>query len=179
MRSPATLLLAVATLTVPGRATAQDAQAPVSCRDRPCALVFDWTRQGGLGGLTPDRRYGNPAQLEEWTRAALKERGFNQLDSASSADLRIRLLPTIRNAMCDQMPGTSTDMSCRAVTEIQVRLEGPDTATDGIDLPNRLRNRCGSDQLMPTDKLAVYVAEYIAWALDGKAKGERRPVGHC
>jgi len=127
----------------------------------------------------PDRRYGNPAQLEDLTRAALTQRGYTLLAGADAGGLRIILQPAVNQAMCDQMAGTSTDMSCQAITEIQARVEGPDAVTDGVDLPSRLRNRCGADRLMTVDQFAVHVAEYIAYAVEGKAKGDRRPVGRC
>lgn len=158
-------------------AAAQEGAA-VPCRDRPCAVHVDWTRSGGIGSLQPDRRYGNPAQLEELIKADLTSRDYT-LHGTTDEGLRIVLVPAVRNAICDQMAGTSTDRSCRAITEIQARVEGPDDVRGGIDLPTTIRNRCGSDELMPVDKLAVYVANYITYALDGKERGERRPVGRC
>jgi hypothetical protein len=159
-------------------AAAQEGAA-VPCRDRPCAVLVDWTRSGGIGSLQPDRRYGNPAQLEELIKADLSSREYTLHGSTDVGDLRIVLVPAVRNAICDQMAGTSTDRSCRAITEIQARVEGPDHVREGIDMPTTIRNRCGSDELMPVDKLAVYVANYITYALDGRERGERRPVGRC
>jgi hypothetical protein len=169
-------IMTAATLT---SAAAQEPAAAVSCRDRPCALVVDWSKTDGIGSLSPDRRYGNPAELEARVIQALKERGFVRLGSVDSNDLRILLQPVIRNAMCDELPGTATDMSCKAITEIQTRPEGPDAVREGIDLPSRIRNRCGADRIAAVDKFAVHVAEYIIYAVEGKAKGERRPVARC
>jgi hypothetical protein len=162
-----------------GPLSAQESPQPVPCKTRPCEVFVDWTREGGVAAMTPDRRYGNPAQFEEWLKAALTERGYPLHASTDTDVVRIVLQPSIDNAICDQLPGTATDMSCRAVTDVQARVEGPDALTDGIDLPSRIRNRCGSDQLMPVDRLATFVAEYIIYAVEGKAKGERRPVGRC
>lgn len=159
-------------------AAAQES-GPVPCKDRPCSVTVDWTRSGGVVALQPDRRYGNPALLEELIKADLTARGYSLHGSTDAGDLRIVLVPAIRNAMCDQMAGTATDRSCRAVTEIQARVEGPDHVREGVDVPTTIRNRCGSDQMMPIDKLAIYVAQYITYALDGKERGERRPTGRC
>jgi hypothetical protein len=32
---------------------------------------------------------------------------------------------------------------------------------------------------MPVDRLGVFVADMIVYALEGRAKGERRPVARC
>lgn len=151
---------------------------PVLCKDQPCAVVVDWTRSGGVGNLTPDRRYGHPAQLEERIKARLTERGFTRYGAADGGP-RFLLVPSIRNASCDELPGTATDTSCKAITELETRLEGPQELTGAIDLPSRLRNRCTNDQVMPVDRLAMFVADWIIYAVDGKAKGERRPVARC
>lgn len=161
-------------------AAAQDTeQSRVACRDLPCAIVVDWTRAGGVSNQQVDRRYGNPTQLEDLLRARLRERGFTMQGGAENRDLRFLLQPNVRNAMCDHMPGTTTDMSCRAIVEINVRVEGPEQVTRGVDLPSRLRNRCSGDEVMPVDKLATFVADWIAYAVEGKAKGEKRPVARC
>jgi hypothetical protein len=172
----------VVTLLLATGATAaaqEELPSAVYCRELPCTVIVDWTHEGGIGSLTPDRRYGNPAQLEEWLKRRLTERGFALYESTDANALRILLQPAIANAMCDQMAGTSTDRSCRAVTRVQARLEGPDEARKGVDLPSNIRNQCGSDQLMGADKLAVFVADYIIYAVEEKAKRGRRPVGRC
>jgi hypothetical protein len=151
----------------------------VPCRERPCAVVVDWTRAGGIGSLNPDRRYGNPAQLEELLKGRLTERGYTRHGSTGDQDPRILLQPVVRNAMCDQLPGTATDMSCRAIVEVETRVEGPDDVTRAIDIPSRLRGRCASDQTMAVDQFAVFLADWIIYAVDGRAQGERRPVARC
>lgn len=182
MPSPARIgfvaVLMLCTTAVAGSAQ-DEVRAPIYCRDLPCAVVIDWTGEGGIGNLSPDRRYGNPAQLEEWVKRRLTERGYALFTGADDAALRIVLKPAIANAMCDQMAGTSTDRSCRAITRVQTRLEGADNARKGVDLPSNIRNQCGSDQRMATDKIAVFLADYIIYAVDEKAKGGRRPVGRC
>lgn len=152
---------------------------PVLCKDRPCMIVVDWTRLGGVGNLSPDRRYGQPAQLEERIKSRLTERGYTLYRSAADTDPRFVLIPSLRSASCDELTGTATDMSCRAVNELETRLEGPRELIDAIDLPSRLRNRCTNDQTMSVDRLATFVADWIIYAVDGKAKGERRPVARC
>lgn len=158
--------------------SAQEPAAPTPCRDRPCSVLVDWTRQGGVTSLRPDRRYGNPATLGDLVKSALRERGY-RLAEGEDVVPRIVLRPTIRNAMCDQLPGTATDNSCQAVTEIETRVDGPEELAKSIDLPSRIRNRCGADQVMPVHRLAAYVAEYIGYAIEGKANGEKRPVARC
>jgi hypothetical protein len=161
-------------------AAAQDgAPRAVPCRELACVVVIDWTRAGGVGAHVPDRRYGNPAQLEETVVERLNERGFDMHGNPSQGSLRILLVPAIAKAMCDEMPGTTTDMSCRAITHVEARTEGPEALQRNVDLPSRIRNSCASDKLMPVDRLGVFIADWIIYALDGKANGERRPVARC
>ena len=156
-----------------------DAVGGVPCRDRGCAVIVDWTRAGGVAAQTPDRRYGNPAQLEQLIKARLSERGYTVHGSNADGDPRFLLIPTVRAAQCDEVAGTATDMSCRAITELELRAEGPRELVTGTDLPSRLRNRCPDQQPMEVDKLGVFLADWIIYAVDGKAKGERRPVARC
>jgi hypothetical protein len=161
-------------------AVAQEpAQSAVPCRDSPCAVTVDWTREGGLASQVPDRRYGNPTQLEAHVKARLTELGFANHQSANGGALRILVVPGIRNAMCDELAGTTTDMSCRAIVEIEARLEGPDALRRDVDLPSRIRNRCSSDRVMPVDRFGAFIADWIVYALEGRSKGERRPVARC
>jgi hypothetical protein len=145
----------------------------------PCIVTVDWTREGGVSNQVPDRRYGNAAQLEAQVKARLAELGFPDNGSSSPQVLQILLVPSVGRAMCDELAGTSTDMSCRAITDVQARLEGPEQLREDIDLPSRIRNRCSSDRVMPVDRLGVFVADMIVYALEGRAKGERRPVARC
>lgn len=170
--------LSVAWARVPLEAQAAE-QADVPCRDVPCVVTVDWTREGGPANQVPDRRYGNAAQLEGAIKASLAQRGFANHSGTGSQDLKILLIPDVGNAMCDEMAGTSTDRSCRAVLQIQARLEGPDELRDRVDLPSRIRNQCSSDKVMPVDRLGVFVADWIIYAVEGRAKGERRPVARC
>lgn len=162
-----------------GGASAQEATRAAACRDIACAVDVDWTREGGIGGLLPDRRYGNPVAFEESVKASLAARGFTRYNGGGDDDLRITLLPRIGRAMCDEIAGTSTDMSCRAITEVEARLAGREAVRRNVDLPSRIRNRCSSDRAMPVDKFSVFVADWIIYALEGKATGERRPVARC
>ncbi|MCI0436425.1 MAG: hypothetical protein L0271_22730 [Gemmatimonadetes bacterium] len=162
------------------RAAAQDpALTSVACRDRPCAVVVDWTREGGYASQVPDRRYGNPADLERLVKARLTERGFTSYGGTEAQALRILLVPHIGRAMCDEIAGTATDMSCTAIVELEARADGPDEVRRSVDLPSRIRNRCASEKVMPIDRLSVFIADWIIYALDGKASGERRPVARC
>lgn len=152
----------------------------VPCRDVPCAVVVDWERVGGITNLSADRRYGNPVRLAELVKARLTERGFgNHVNTSVEDELQILLMPRMGNAMCDQMPGTATDMSCRAILEIQARAQGPDRVRREIGLPSRIRNRCSTDQVMPVENLGSFVGDWIIYALEGRWKGERRPIGRC
>lgn len=181
MRISPTLLSAscmIVFAVCPGAAQDEVPQ-PVACRDLPCMVMVDWTREGGENSQVPDRRYGNAVQLEARVKARLRELGYTDNGSSSPQVLQILLVPSVGRAMCDEMAGTATDMSCRAITDIQARLEGPENLREGVDLPSRIRNRCSSDRMMPVDRLGVYVADMIVYALEGKAKGERRPVARC
>jgi hypothetical protein len=171
-------LIAGAWLCAP--VAAQDAaQKHVSCRDSPCTVLVDWSRAGGIGSQVPDRRYGNPTLLEKVVKARLAEHGFARTESPDEEGLRIVLVPVMGNAMCDEMAGTSTDRSCRAITEIEARVTGPDELRHNVDLPSRIRNRCSADKAMPIDKLGDFVGDWIVYAIEGKAKGDRRPVARC
>ena len=154
-------------------------QAEVPCRDRPCAVIVDWTRSGGVAGQMPDRRYGNPAQLEQLMKAQLSERGYVMHTNTGDNDPRFLLIPTVRAAQCDEVAGTATDTSCRAISQLEVRVEGPEPLVAAIELPSRVRNRCPDQQPMPVDKLAAFLTDWIIYAVEGKAKGERRPVARC
>jgi hypothetical protein len=173
-----TSLLACGMTGVPAAAQNPE-QAAVPCRERPCALTIDWTREGGVGNQVPDRRYGNAAQLEARVKARLTERGFRNYGSTSADDLSILLVPDVGNAMCDELAGTATDRSCRAILQIETRVEGPDELRRDVDLPSRIRNQCSSDRVMPVDRLGDFVADWIIFALEGRAKGERRPIARC
>lgn len=160
-------------------ALAQEAEGQAPCREQPCAVIVDWARAGGVANQVSDRRYGNPVRLEELLKADLTELGYALHGSADDQNLRIVLVPVIRNARCDQLPGTTTDMSCRAIVEVQTRIEGPSGVTESVDLPSRLRNRCPGDEVMTVDKLAAFVATWIVYAVEGRAKGDRRPLARC
>lgn len=164
---------------IPYTAAAQEQGDAAPCRERPCAVVVDWTRAGGIVAQAPDRRYGNAAELEDRLKSTLAERGYALHGGTGGQDLRILLIPIVREAMCDELPGTSTDMSCRAIVEIEARVEKPASVSREIDLPSRIRNRCPSNKIMPVDKLADFVADWIIYAVDGRMKGERRPIARC
>jgi hypothetical protein len=157
----------------------QDAEAAVSCRERPCAILVDWTREGGIESQVPDRRYGQAAQLEDRIRSRLVELGFSNFGSRDADILRIVLVPHVGNAMCDEVSGTATDMSCRAILDLQARVEGPDAVRKAVDIPSRIRNRCSADKVMVVDRFAAHIVDWIVYALEGKSKGERRPVARC
>ena len=182
MRNSPTVLIAscvVAWAVCEPVAAQDDVPGVVPCRDVPCMVTVDWTREGGVSNQVPDRRYGNAAQLEARVKARLTELGFADNGSSSPQVLQILLVPAVGRAMCDELAGTATDMSCRAITDLQARLEGPEELREDIDLPSRIRNRCSSDRVMPVDGLGVFVADMIVYALEGRAKGERRPVARC
>lgn len=170
--------LACAWLDVPVAAQAAE-QASVPCREVPCTLTVDWTREGGPANQVPDRRYGNAAQLEGAIKASLAQRGFSNHSATGTQAVRILLVPDVGNAICDEMAGTATDRSCRAVLQIEARVDGPDELRSKVDLPSRIRNLCSSDKVMPVDRLGVFVADWIIYAVEGRAKGERRPVARC
>lgn len=165
---------------LPAPLQAQESTArAVPCRDLPCAVQVDWTRAGGIGSQVPDRRYGNPTLLEERVRARLSERGFARHGGTGEQGLRFLLVPAMGSAMCDEVAGTATDRSCRAILEVEARADGPDELRRGVDIPSRIRNVCSSDRRMPVDRLGDFLGDWIIYALEGKSKGERRPVARC
>ncbi len=170
------VLLGAGALFVP--AEAQD-PAPVPCRELPCNVMVEWTRAGGVAAQVPDRRYGNPTHLEQSVKGRLTERGFVSHKSTDGQNLRFLLIPSVGRAMCDEVAGTATDMSCRAILEVEARVDGPDELRRDVDLPSRIRNRCPSEKVMGVDRLGIFIGDWIIYALEGRANGERRPVARC
>lgn len=190
MRAPMLVVFQIVALGwAAGRVHAQEAkEKPVPCRDIPCVVIVDWSRAGGVAGQVADRRYGNPADLARLVEARLTERGFGNLGGTEETDLRFRLVPVIGNALCDEMAGTSTDWSCRVIRGIEARADGPDDVRRGVDMPSSIQNLCPGptdartrrlERRMPIDRLGPFVADWIVYALEGKSKGERRPVARC
>jgi hypothetical protein len=168
----------LAALVIPSAAVAQQ-PGPIACRDRPCVIRVDWTRAGGIGSQVGDRRYGDPTQFEKLIKARLVELGLSRQQSPDGQALEILLIPVMGSAMCDEMAGTATDRSCQAIVDVEARLSGPDEVRRNVDLPSRIRNRCTSDKTMPVDRMAALVGDWIAYAVEGRARGDRRPVGRC
>jgi hypothetical protein len=160
----------------PKLVAAQNASAAAApCRDRPCALAFDWGPGKTAGSWAPDRKYGATDQFESKVRSGLAGRGFRIVDRADST-LVITLRPTMQaRAMCDEMPGTNTDYSCTAMSDLAVNFASTLPSTKAPSAL-RLSSRCNMrESYLTLPIFAQYAAEMIAWAIEGQAKNEKRP----
>ena len=169
----ASLLLAVSAAKF-SAALAQEAPQPV-CKTGRCSVIVDWGTQP-----TPtfvDRRYGSPGEFEQRVAKPLVDAGY-RVDTNPGADgFRIRLRPDLVSAMCDRVPGTSPDMSCRTIGEVRVDFLNADPAWK---LPGalRIRNRCGSDERMDIEKFSAYAAALLDYTL-ARDESRKRPNARC
>jgi hypothetical protein len=162
-------------------ALAQDpppAPAPVGpCRDTPCRLTLDWGSGTTAANLPVDRRYGTPNDFEPLVISGLKEAGFRMATAGDGMLLTLRI--AMKNAMCDAMPGTNTDMSCRTIEEVQAQWVSPSAE---VKAPSSVRvtNRCGAgDQRMNIVQMAAFTAASIAYQTAPDRKGLKRPSARC
>jgi hypothetical protein len=167
-------LLAVA-IVAASPVTGQEQASPVICRTNSCSVSVDWGADPTPTFL--DRRFGAPADLEKRVVAALTAAGYLVRSDPGASGFRIRIRPTLIQAMCDRLPGTSPDMSCRTFGEVRADFLDADPAWK---LPGnlRVRNRCGSDDLMDVEKFSAYVAAMIDYTL-ARDKDRKRPTARC
>jgi hypothetical protein len=166
---------------LPELSVAQEAApASVPCHDRACALVFDWGSGQTSVSYPPDRRYGSGDDFENRVRSALADHGFHTKDAPANGPLVITLRPTMRpRSMCDMMPGTGTDMSCTAMSDVTVTFASNDPA---VKAPNALRvtNRCGSGNTFTAmSEFGQYSGDMVYYTLEGAQKKETRPALRC
>lgn len=175
--SAAAILALVTTLAQ--AATAQDAPPPGGpCRDAPCRIQVDWGPSASAASYGADRRYGAAADIEMLIKQHLAEHKFRIVETGADAMLLTLRIKMVR-AMCDQMAGTSTDMSCQTIDEIMVQFTTPDPTVKAPGMM-RVTNRCGAgDTKMTIAQIAKYSADYLAYNLATDKKGLKRAVSRC
>ncbi|MGQ0647240.1 MAG: hypothetical protein ACT4P7_06685 [Gemmatimonadaceae bacterium] len=164
---------------LPDEAVGQDVPTPTGpCRDAPCRLMIDWGAGTSAASYGADRRYGPAADIEPLLKQYLTEHRLRMVESGADAML-VTVRPTVKNAMCDQMAGTSTDMSCRTIDELTIQFTSSDPA---VKAPGSMRvaNRCGAgDTKMTVAQMARYAADFMAYNLAVDKKGLKRAVARC
>jgi hypothetical protein len=157
-------------------ARAQEVAAPAApCKTESCRIAIDWGSAGEP--VQVDRRYGALNEYLQRVMDALAASGHKFVVGGTSQGIELRLRPRIVRAMCDMVPGTSTDMSCQMIGETEVEVLNADPA---LKLPGviRVRNRCGSDQFMDIKKYSEYSAAMITYEFSREAK-KKRPASTC
>jgi hypothetical protein len=143
------------------------------CQEQACGYVVEWQ---GSPPTDINRRFGAAGDLDARVLQYLSLGGF-VLDRGLSAEgLTIRLRPRTVTTICDFMSGTD-NRSCQAIDDVRIDFLGthPEFPTPGALL---VRNRCGSDQVMDVEGLAVYVAARLRHALTG-APPDQEPAPVC
>jgi hypothetical protein len=172
------LVAALAGLVLSTSLAAQDAPPVVGpCRDTPCRIALDWGSGNTAANFPVDRRYGTPNDFEPMVVAGLRDAGMRTLTAGEGMQMTLRV--TMKNAMCDAMPGTNTDMSCRTIDEVQVQWVSP-SAEVKTPPSVRVTNRCGAgDQRMTVAQMANFTAAMIAYQTAPDKKGLKRPSARC
>jgi len=158
-------------------AQAQEQQLPTTlCKTESCSIQVEW----GVSGppLTTDRKYGPIAEYLQRVVAGLATAGHAFIGEKQDKDvLTFKLRPRVVQAMCDEMSGTATDMSCQMISETEVEVRNPDP---NVKLPGtiRIRNRCADNRLMDITKFSEYSAGMIAYELSRDPK-KKRPTARC
>lgn len=170
---------AIVLTSVAATAVAQDPGPAVPCRNEPCGIIFDWGSGTSAASLPTDRRYGAPLEFETAFKQQMGEKGFTLSDRATGTNLNITLRLGMMSAICDFMPGTNTDRSCKTVKDVSVTFVSNDPKGKKLN-SMRFPNRCGAgDQVMSTTQFGRYVAELMQFAFEGDEKHLPRPVGKC
>lgn len=175
------VMAGIGVATSPALMAAQPAvAAPGPCHASACQLIFDWGSGRTAASFGPDRKYGSADEFEVALRAALAGRGIRTTDTHGDGAFSITLRPTMRpRSMCDAMPGTETDFSCTAMSELTVAFVSGDSAIKAPG-PMRVANRCGAkDVYMTMADFAQYAAGMVWYALDGAPNKQPRPTAHC
>ena len=172
------IIVAVACLGLSlAAAQAQEQQPPAAlCKAQTCSIQVEW----GVAGppLTTDRRYGPLAEYLQRIVTHLETAGHRFIGEKQDKDvLTFKLRPKVVRAMCDEMSGTATDMSCQMIGETEVEVRNPDPS---IKLPGtiRIRNRCGDERLMDITKFSEYSAGMLAYELSRDPK-RKKPTARC
>ena len=180
-RTALCVIAGIAFESSPALTAAQSAvAAPGPCHASACQLSFDWGSGRTSASFGPDRKYGSADDFEVQLRAALAGRGIRTRDTPGDGGFSITLRPTMRpRSMCDVMPGTQTDYSCTAMSEVTVAFVSGDPA---IKAPGAVRvaNRCGGrDVFMTMADFAQYAAGMVWYSLEGAPNKQPRPTAHC
>jgi hypothetical protein len=181
MRTPARLVLLLATLAVPCTLIAQEpAPAPVVCRASACLLEFDWGGGQTAASIINDRRYGAGTDFENALKQRLNEKGFRIVDPGGTAGLKATLrLAMNNNALCDFMAGLNPDRSCKTLRDVNVTFTPNDTTIRKIN-SQRITNRCGDpNQLMTMTQFGQYAAEMLYYVIEGEKAKAPKPVAKC
>lgn len=171
----ATAALLLSSSALRGQDTPPASAGP--CREATCKLALDWGSGNTAANFPVDRRYGTPNDFEPMVLAGLRDAGFRMVTAGDGLQMTLRVV--MKNAMCDAMPGTNTDMSCRTIDEVQVQWVSP--ASDVKPPPSvRVTNRCGAgDQRMNIAQMAAYTAASIVYQTATDRKGLKRPSAKC
>ncbi len=166
-----------------GTVRVASAQAPTPtfpCHDKTCALAFDWGTGKTSGDYGADRKYGSAEDFEAAIRSGLKAHGYRTQDSPQGSEIMITFRPRMRpRSLCDAMPGTNSDMTCTAMSDLQVTFLSNDPA---VKAPSSLRisNRCGSgDMYLTMRQFGQFAADMIYFSNEGSAKKETKPTMPC
>jgi hypothetical protein len=176
------LIVSLGCALTPAIIAAQDAPAaPASiCGAKPCVLLFDWGPGKSSADFGADRRYGSGDDFESTVRRVLASHGIRLQNSPDGTDLTMTVRPKVdTRAMCEIMPGTNTDYSCAAVSDLQVVFTAN---TQGLKVPAgaRLSGRCaGVGEYMTMVKFGTYTADMIWWTLNGSQVKEKKPSARC
>jgi len=160
-------------------ATTAAAQNKNPCADHPCNIVFDWG--GSSSSPDPDRHFGNPSELEAMFVQTLQGAGFRFSSSAAQEGgmtINVRLTPQNR-VICDNMPGTSSDMSCHTVSRASVVFVPNDASQKA---PGRvdINPRCSDPTLHPTyASFGEFAAASVVYAVINDSKGDRPAAVKC
>jgi hypothetical protein len=153
--------------------TDEPAVATGPCQEQACGYLVEWQ---GSPPTDNNRRFGAAGDLDTRVLQYLSLAGYLLDRGVSAEGLTIRLRPRTMTTICDFMSGTD-NRSCQAIDDVRIDFLGsdPEFPTPGALL---VRNRCGSDQVMDVEGLAVYVAARLRHTLMG-GPPEQAPAPVC
>lgn len=142
------------------------------CQEQACGYLVDWQ---GSPPTDTNRRFGAAGDLDARVLQYLSLAGYQITRGLNASGFTIRMRPRTMTAICDFMSGTD-NQSCRAIDEVRIDFIGSNSE---VPIPGALlvRNRCGSDELMDVEALAVYVAARLRHALMGGPQGQEPSPG--
>ena len=143
------------------------------CQEQACGYLVEWQ---GSPPTDTNRRFGAAGDLDARVLQSLALAGFQLNRGLSAEGLTMRLRPRTMTTICDFMSGTD-NQRCEAIDDVRIDFLGthPEFPTPGTVL---VRNRCGSDEMMDVERLAVFVTARIRHALTGGLP-EQAPAPVC